>query len=64
MVTAGRYRIGNKEEDQKDLGNNYYPSGWQPRWEMDKETGVGELTHVGRDPDYEKKNLIGGNAPV
>ena len=55
MVTAGRYRIGNKEEDQKDLGNNYYPSGWQPRWEMDKETGVGELTHVGRDPDYEKK---------
>ena len=38
-----------------ELGNNYYKSGWQPSIEFDEETGKGEITYVGTDPDYKNK---------
>ena len=40
---------------KEDLGNNYYPSGWQPRYEFDEPLGRGEITHVGTDPNYKSK---------
>jgi hypothetical protein len=40
---------------KEDLGNNYYPSGWQPRYEFDEPLGKGEITHVGTDPNYKSK---------
>ena len=36
----------------QDLGNNYYPSGWQPKYEFEESVGVGEITHVGTDKNY------------
>jgi len=36
----------------QDLGNNYYPSGWQPKYEFEESIGVGEITHVGTDKNY------------
>ena len=29
-----------------ELGNNYYPSGWQPKAEFDEATKQGEVVHV------------------
>ncbi len=40
---------------KKDLGNNYFRSGWQPSAEIDEQSGLGEITHVGTDPDYRNK---------
>ena len=39
----------------QELGNNYYKSGWQTSIEFDETTGVGEVTHVGTDPNYKNK---------
>ena len=41
--------------DKKDLGNNYYKTGWQPSIEFDEQAGTGEITHVGQDPNYKSK---------
>ena len=41
--------------DKKDLGNNYYRSGWQPSAEFDEQSGLGEITHIGTDPNYKNK---------
>jgi len=41
--------------DKKDLGNNYFRSGWQPSAEFDEATGLGEITHIGTDPNYKSK---------
>jgi len=41
--------------DKKDLGNNYFRSGWQPSAEFDEQTGLGEITHIGTDPNYKSK---------
>ena len=38
-----------------DWGNNFYKKGWQPQIEINSETGIGEITHVGTDPQYENK---------
>jgi len=38
-----------KRQDVKhneDLGNNYYPSGWQPQASFDESTKTGSITHV------------------
>jgi hypothetical protein len=40
---------------KKNLGNNYFRSGWQPSAEIDEQSGLGEITHVGTDPDYRNK---------
>ena len=39
----------------EDWGNNFYKSGWQPGLEVNEQTGLGEITHVGTDPDYRNK---------
>lgn len=39
----------------EQLGNNFYKSGWQPSIEVNEETGIGEITHVGTDPNYRNK---------
>ena len=39
----------------EQLGNNYYKSGWQPGYDINEETGQGEITHVGTDPNYQNK---------
>ena len=36
---------------KKDFGNNYFPSGWGPKYDFDEQSGVGEITHVGTDPN-------------
>jgi hypothetical protein len=41
--------------EKKDLGNNYFRSGWQPSAEFDEQTGLGEITHIGTDPNYKSK---------
>jgi hypothetical protein len=41
--------------DKKDLGNNYFRSGWQPSAEFDEQSGLGEITHIGTDPNYKSK---------
>ena len=41
----------------EDWGNNFYKSGWQPGLEVNEQTGLGEITHVGTDPTTEI-NLI------
>jgi hypothetical protein len=43
------------KKDKKDLGNNYFKSGWQPSAEFDESTGLGEITHIGQDPNYKSK---------
>ena len=35
----------------EEWGNNFYKSGWQPGLEVNEQTGLGEITHVGTDPD-------------
>jgi len=32
--------------------NNFYKAGWKPTVEFSEETGRGEITHVGTDPNY------------
>ena len=44
-----------KKPTSEELGNNFYKSGWQPGYEIDKATGLGEITHVGSDPNYKSK---------
>ena len=39
----------------EEWGNNFYKSGWQPGLEVNEQTGLGEITHVGTDPDYKNK---------
>ena len=39
----------------EEWGNNFYKSGWQPGLEVNEQTGFGEITHVGTDPDYRNK---------
>ena len=38
-----------------EWGNNFYKSGWQPGLELNEATGLGEITHVGTDPNYRNK---------
>ena len=44
-----------KKKKPIDLGNNYFKSGWQPSAEFDESTGLGEITHIGTDPNYKSK---------
>jgi hypothetical protein len=44
-----------KKLSSEELGNNFYKSGWQPGYEIDNVTGLGEITHVGTDPNYQSK---------
>ena len=44
-----------KKLSSEELGNNFYKSGWQPGYEIDEVTGLGEITHVGNDPNYQSK---------
>jgi len=39
----------------KEWGNNFYKKGWQPGLELNDETGLGEITHVGTDPNFRNK---------
>tara|TARA_R100000329_G_scaffold30771_4_gene28482 strand:- start:384 stop:1001 length:618 start_codon:yes stop_codon:yes gene_type:complete len=39
----------------EEWGNNFYKSGWQPGLEVNEQTGLGEITHVGTDPNYRQK---------
>ena len=39
----------------EEWGNNFYKSGWQPGLEVNEQTGIGEITHVGTDPNYRNK---------
>lgn len=39
----------------EELGNNFYKSGWKPGYDINEHTGLGELTHVGTDPNYKEK---------
>ena len=47
--------ITRKKPIPKEWGNNFYKSGWQPGLEVNEQTGVGEITHVGTDPNYRNK---------
>lgn len=40
---------------KEEWGNNFFKSGWKPDIEINEVTGVGEITHVGTDPDYRNK---------
>ena len=42
----------------KELGNNYYPSGWMPKREWDNEANVGEVTHVQPEESNFKYNSL------
>ena len=44
-----------KKYTGEQLGNNFYKSGWQPGYDINPQTGMGELTHVGTDPNYHNK---------
>ena len=44
-----------KNNIPEEWGNNFYKSGWQPGLEVNEQTGKGEITHVGTDPNYRKK---------
>jgi len=39
----------------EEWGNNFYKTGWQPGLEVNEQTGLGEITHVGTDPNYRNK---------
>ena len=39
----------------KEWGNNFYKSGWKPGVDVNDQTGQGEITHVGTDPNYTNK---------
>ena len=39
----------------KEWGNNFYKSGWQPDIEVNEQTGLGHITHVGTAPNYRTK---------
>jgi len=38
-----------------EIGNNFYKSGWKPGIEVNDLTGIGEITHVGRDPNFRNR---------
>ena len=44
-----------KKLSSEELGNNFYKAGWMPGYEIDNVTGLGEITHVGNDPNYQSK---------
>ena len=44
-----------KKYTSEQLGNNFYKSGWMPGYDINPQTGMGELTHVGTDPNYHNK---------
>ena len=44
-----------KKYTSEQLGNNFYKAGWMPGYDINPQTGMGELTHVGTDPDYDSK---------
>ena len=44
-----------KKYTSEQLGNNFYKSGWMPGYDINPQTGMGELTHVGTDPNYQSK---------
>ena len=39
----------------EEWGNNFYKSGWKPGVDVNDQTGQGEITHVGTDPNYTNK---------
>ena len=47
--------ITRKKPIPEEWGNNFYKSGWQPGLEVNEQTGLGEITHVGTDPNYRTK---------
>ena len=47
--------ITQKKPIPEEWGNNFYKSGWQPGLEVNEQTGLGEITHVGTDPNYRNK---------
>jgi hypothetical protein len=47
--------ITHKKPIPEEWGNNFYKSGWQPGLEVNEQTGLGEITHVGTDPNYRNK---------
>lgn len=47
--------ITRKKPIPEEWGNNFYKSGWQPGLEVNEQTGLGEITHVGTDPNYRNK---------
>ena len=51
----GGFMPKKKKLSSEELGNNFYKSGWQPGYEIDNVTGLGEITHVGNDPNYQSK---------
>ena len=44
-----------KKPIPNEIGNNFYKSGWKPGIEVNDLTGIGEITHVGTDPDFKSK---------
>ena len=44
-----------KKLSSEELGNNFYKAGWMPGYEIDNVTGLGQITHVGNDPNYQSK---------
>ena len=45
----------NKMTIPEEWGNNFYKSGWKPGVDVNDQTGQGEITHVGTDPNYSNK---------
>jgi len=51
----------NKRQDvahNEELGNNFYPSGWQPNVSFDESTKLGEITHVQAESNTFKYNTL------
>ncbi len=48
MVKEHKKLISKRKDikHNEDLGNNYYPSGWQPKAEFSEQTKTGEVVHV------------------
>jgi hypothetical protein len=44
-----------KNNTPEEWGNNFYKSGWKPGVDINDQTGQGEITHVGTDPNYNNK---------
>ena len=44
-----------KKKYPAENSNNFYKSGWKPTMDLDEVTGLGEITHVGTDPNYASK---------
>ena len=53
--------IGKRQdvEHNEELGNNYYPSGWQPNVSFDEGTKLGSMTHVQAESNvFEYQQLL------